>query len=192
MKTTPKIIGISGNARSGKDTLCQIIGDLLRADGFESKRLAFADEVKAELNDLCMNTLGISAFTDDTEQKNIIRPLLVFWGTEFRGAMNQTVWLDKVTEQMTDPEIVYVVSDVRFTYEADALRNMGAHMIHLERLEDGKMIPPANEYERKNNKIISKQCDQTITWETLPTYNEKLNYIENTQYQQIRNYVQTK
>ena len=190
MNHTPKIIGISGNARSGKDSLCKVISDCLQSDGLKAHRLAFADEVKREVDDLLKNTVGISAFTDDTKEKNIIRPVLVFWGTEFRGAMNQNVWVDKVIEQMTDPEVVYIVTDVRFIYEAEALKERGAHMIHLQRFNGSRqIIPPANDYEAKNNPILHLMCDQTISWNGLTTHEERLDFINKHYYNTIKNYV---
>ena len=72
-----KVIGISGLARSGKDTLFQFLSGKLKEDNISSKRLAFADELKEECDDFLKKNIGISAFTEKNSEKEIIRPFLV-------------------------------------------------------------------------------------------------------------------
>jgi hypothetical protein len=182
MQRTPKIIGISGNARCGKDTLCQIIADELSQD---CQRLAFADELKKEVDPLLQSSIGISAFTDDFDEKQIIRPLLVFWGTEFRCKLNQYVWCEKVEEQIVDPNVVYIIPDVRFKYEFQRLRERGAYTIHLEK----HGIPPANEYEARNNPTLRANADMRISWGNLDEEERKL-FIQRLFINKIKDYVQ--
>ena len=46
----------------------------------KSQRLAFADELKKDVDQFLVEKLGISAFTEVTEEKEIIRPMLTTWG----------------------------------------------------------------------------------------------------------------
>ena len=69
------IIGVCGHARSGKDTFCEHAKSILSKKKIGAARAAFADELKKDLDDLCRHKIGISAFTQDSKEKDIIRPL---------------------------------------------------------------------------------------------------------------------
>ena len=73
-----RLIGICGVARSGKDTLAEII--LNHKGG--GKILSIADALKRDLDPLLKKRIGHSAFSEDPAIKKIIRPLLVCYGTE--------------------------------------------------------------------------------------------------------------
>ena len=92
------IIGVTGFARSGKDTFYQESSKLLsRANCF---RYAFADALKQESDDFLKKNVGISAFTEDSEDKELIRPFLVTYGTELRRKLNPNCWISKVEEMI--------------------------------------------------------------------------------------------
>ena len=71
-----KIIGISGFARSGKDLFTTVAQSVLKEHGLKTERYALAYELKNDLKDLIKTKVGIDVFTENTEEKNIIRPLL--------------------------------------------------------------------------------------------------------------------
>jgi tRNA uridine 5-carbamoylmethylation protein Kti12 len=75
-----KVIGISGLARSGKDCFATIATKIL-TEKYKLKvdRHALAYELKDDLKDLVKKKTGIDIFTEKTEEKNIIRPLLVIF-----------------------------------------------------------------------------------------------------------------
>ena len=113
------IIGISGLARSGKDTLYSLLSEKLKDKGLSSTRIAFADELKEECNDFLLKNVGISAFTEKNSEKEIIRPFLVCYGSKVRRRLNENCWIEKVSRRL---ELInktnYVfITDVRYENE---------------------------------------------------------------------------
>ena len=84
-----RLVGISGLARSGKDSIYLKCEPILKNMGYSVKRVAFADCLKSECDELLSKYTGISAFTENTEEKEIIRPLLVTYGTHIRRKLNK-------------------------------------------------------------------------------------------------------
>ena len=60
-----KIIGIAGNAGSGKDTLGENFEKILADQGIKAQRLSFAFELRKSLDEFLIKETGISAFTKD-------------------------------------------------------------------------------------------------------------------------------
>jgi hypothetical protein len=98
------VIPIAGFARAGKDTLANAIFDHLDQDepGYSVILMKFADELKQSLQ-AALNAAGvkIDVFTEDTDKKAALRPLLVAYG-EYCRSQNPNVWVDKVIEHRTD------------------------------------------------------------------------------------------
>jgi hypothetical protein len=167
------IIGICGNARSGKDTMADLIIEVLSDIGVKSAKTAFANELKKECRDFVMNAIGIDTFTEKTEEKNIIRPLLVTWGSEIRRKLNPDVWVEKVEKSLV-PNQVTIISDVRFQNEFNWLRGLDSYCIFVDRVdENGNQVQPANDYERENNEFLRGNCDFHLTWSTVGDGNLK-------------------
>ena len=166
MTANKHIIAIAGNARCGKDTLGRNISDLLNEYGINSSTYSFADELKKETDQFLLDTLGISAYTNNDEEKSIIRPFLVFWGTEIRRKINPSIWVDKVFERIK-PNEVAIITDLRFENEFDFVRSNEGSIIFLSRVSpNGDAIEPANDYEKSNNEFLSKNADCNFTWLT--------------------------
>jgi hypothetical protein len=164
--TTKHIIAIAGNARCGKDTLGKNFSFLLKEYGIKSSVYSFADELKRETDDFLKQTLGISSYTDDDNEKAIIRPFLVFWGTEIRRKLSPTIWVDKVLERIKEDEVA-IITDLRFENELEFVKSHNGSIIYLSRVkEDGSQVPPANLYEESNNNIIAAKADSNFTWLT--------------------------
>jgi uridine kinase len=158
------IIAIAGNARCGKDTLGKNISNLLNEYGVNSSTYSFADELKKETDKFLIETLGISAYTDNDEEKLIIRPFLVFWGTEIRRKINPSIWVDKVFERIK-PNEVAIITDLRFENEFDFIKSNDGLSIYLSRIDsNGNQIGPANDYEKTNNEFLSQNADSNFTW----------------------------
>lgn len=149
-----KIISISGNARSGKDTMGKNMSSMLAEIGIKSKTLSFADELKKSVNKFLIEQIGISAFTEDPKEKKLIRPFLVCWGTDIMRAINNNVWVEKL-ESNLDNNSVNIITDLRFLNELEWVKSNKGFSLMLER--DG--VTPANNYEKTNNKKISKNVD---------------------------------
>jgi hypothetical protein len=174
MINKPKtIIGICGNARCGKDTMALLIQEALADIGVKSKKINLADSLKDELREFVDKTLGIDIFTDDEDEKKIIRPLLVTWGTHIRRKLDPNVWIKQACEKMTD-NCVYIVPDIRYTNEMEWLRNQDGYCIFIDRILDGSIIPPANEEEAANNPILKENSDFQLSWQTVGLENKKL------------------
>ena len=159
----PLIIGLTGLARCGKDTFCNYAVKYLNDLGYKTKRLAFADELKKDVDYFLIDKLGISAFTENTEEKEIIRPMLTTWGTEIMRKQDDLVWVKKVEKQIIENKknnIVSIVTDIRFTNEIDYIRKMGGKIIHLTMIGN----KPANDYEKQNDPVLKNNADCLVTW----------------------------
>jgi hypothetical protein len=137
-----KIIGFTGFARSGKDTIAQ---QFVKNDGYE--RIGFADSLKSILYAL---NPRIELFNDDFighwHVKNIvdsrgwdeakkepeIRELLQRLGTEGgRIALGEDIWVKTLFNSPHGARIV--ISDVRFQNEADEIRRRGGTVVRIVR-----------------------------------------------------------
>ena len=149
-----KIIGISGSARSGKDTLGSNIVQILSDQGIKAKTISFADKLKESVNEFLIDQTGISAFTEEESDKKLIRPFLVCWGTEIMRSINDNIWIDKLKESLSK-DCVNIITDVRFENELDWIKENEGLTVFLNRAD----IKPANSLEMENNKILSKNSD---------------------------------
>ena len=123
----PFVIGVTGKARSGKDTLSEHLYTRL---GFDCNRAAFADPLKDMLR-----ALGI----DDIEgYKEEVHPLLGVTsrkmmqtlGTEWgREAIGEDTWINLTKEKGKGKKFL-VISDVRFENEANFVRENGI-LLHV-------------------------------------------------------------
>lgn len=126
------LIGLSGKARSGKDTLFSM------AERYGWKRLSFADDLKRRARE----DMGLSVEQTDGILKDIPclelngatpRQFLIDLGNLYRK-YNPTFWLDQVLAvAQQNPDQNYMVTDVRYENEADALKEAGALLVRLER-----------------------------------------------------------
>ena len=160
-----KLIGIAGYARSGKDTFFARSAKYLNDNGLEAKRYAFADALKSEVDSLLTEYTGSSAFTEKDSEKEIVRPLLVTYGTEIRRKLNPNCWIEKITpsvgEDLDKGKYVFI-TDVRFENEAQWIKSQGGLMVYVER----EGIKPANHEEHTQNIRMKKYLNYKIFWPT--------------------------
>jgi molybdopterin-guanine dinucleotide biosynthesis protein len=179
------IIGISGLARSGKDTLFKFLSEKLKINNISSKRLAFADELKEECDDFLKKNIDISAFTEKNEEKEIIRPFLVCYGTKVRRRLNKNCWIDRLSSKLEATNQDYVfITDVRYENEIEWVKSQGGKTIHIER--HGNIAP--NKEELRNDPILKNSSQYRVKWknfkETDNLYiNNKVNSIYNELFQ---------
>lgn len=169
-----KIIGIAGNARSGKDTVGGLLKDIFEKKGQKVCVVSFAQKLREEVDQFCVDKLGISAFTTNDEEKKIIRPFLVCWGTEIRRATNDNYWIEALEQSMNDDETLYIITDMRFINEYDFIKGHSGSTIYLER----GTIFPANHYERTNNALLKNLVDFVWEMPTTRDMNELKAYTE--------------
>lgn len=157
-----KIIGISGLARSGKDSFYNFSKPYLDSKKIKHQRLAFADELKNECDPFLKKNVGISAFTDDDKEKEIIRPLLVTYGTHIRRKLNPNCWIEKIEPRVKNSKHneIFFITDVRFKNEIDWVHQMEGLSIHVTR----SGIDPPNEDERANDPILKELSKVKVSW----------------------------
>lgn len=130
------MIGVSGIARSGKDT---IGGYLVAHYGYQ--QLSFAEPLRKFVCELT----GIPrAELDDVKERMVDwlgkspRQMLQTLGTEWgRMLVNENVWvlvgMDEARRSYVRTGKPAVFTDVRFENEADAIRQRGGRIIHVIR-----------------------------------------------------------
>ena len=198
------VIGIAGYARCGKDTFCKIASSILTEEGYVVEKLAFADELKRLADPICRELFGISAWTDDTEEKKVIRPGLVWIGCGLRENKDPNIWINKVDgsleeryQQFQDEgrsqKRVYFVSDVRFPNEADWVhQNWDGWVLHLSKFHRAMVTgeieqifdSAPNVEEAKNDPLVKEKSDFRLEWEDVRMSDPsiKLSEITNDQY----------
>lgn len=184
-KETKIVVGISGYARSGKDTLAHIVRDSLLQSGIKTKIFSFAYALKDDINDFCLSKIGISSFSEITELKSKIRPILIAYGEVQRSISNGTYWLNKLKPEIDsffeNDGSVAIISDLRFKEyefdEVDFIRSYKDNMIiTVSRImENGILNTAAHESEAENLPRISRIADYELTWKT----NENKNELKN-------------
>jgi len=133
------IIGLSGYAQSGKNTVADILVD---HHGFI--QLAFADAIRDfiyEINPLvsCSPTGYLQDLVnlkgwDEAKQEPQVRKLLQSTGVAGRNMIDEYLWIALTLSQIKDPqEGRYVITDVRFPNEAAALTAQGGQLWRIER-----------------------------------------------------------
>lgn len=159
-----KILGITGSARAGKDSVFSFLQKHTAA-----YRVAFADELKKAVDPICKDLFGISAFTPNTDEKAIIRDFLVATGNTARK-VNHRVWINKVVPVINKLQCLrdmgpIVITDARFQErDGDELdfvqREIGGTIIYVDRImPDGTKLQPANASEAKNDPILRERAD---------------------------------
>ena len=130
------IIGLSGYARSGKDTVAEL---LVLNYGF--KRMAFADGIRdalIALNPILhdghrLNEVVQMYGWDVAKAKDEVRRLLQVMGTEVgRKLIHEDVWVWRLFNQIDTDERI-VIPDVRFPNEARMIKERGGEVWRINR-----------------------------------------------------------
>jgi dephospho-CoA kinase len=169
-----RIIGLSGVATSGKDTLCNLISRYLAEKNIETKRIALADKLKEDLKDFLIEKFNVDITKPTIEEKTLVRPILVSYGKVKRSLTKGTYWTNKIdsyTDSLLDSDILPIITDIRYMeYPEDEfswLKKKNGILVHISRLDSNdKLIPPANFEEKENDKRIKENADFSYTWKT--------------------------
>lgn len=130
------IIGLSGYARSGKDTVAEL---LVLNYGF--KRMAFADGIRealVALNPILSDGHRLNELVDMygwevAKSKDEVRRLLQVMGTEVgRKLINEDVWVWLLFNKINTDERI-VIPDVRFPNEARMIEQQGGDVWRINR-----------------------------------------------------------
>ena len=162
------MIGITGIARSGKDTLgLSLLKIINKSSKKKAKIYSIADILKKDLNYLIKKNFGFSSFTEDTNQKNLIRPILVEYGEAMKREHGDDVWIDKLIKSVNFEKYIPIITDVRFDHEAKKLIDEhDAFIIHISRV--GAEVP--NDLEKQNDPKVKELSHLQYMW---PTFGEK-------------------
>jgi len=154
----PRLIGIAGFARSGKDTAAKILQQkFLQNWGEEMKIISFAKALKEDCEPFFQKHFGISAFTEISLEKELIRPMLVEYGQAMKKKFGDTIWMDKAIAAVGTRGIV---PDVRFPIEIDAIKGMGGTIVYVDKIG----VAAANELEERHDKVLRDKADYVIRW----------------------------
>lgn len=139
MGDTPRIIGLCGYGGVGKDTVARIL-----VEKYEYEQRAFADKLRAF-------AYAINAYFPSIEQRYsdlidahgydlakrmypCVREYLVCIGHSARQHVYETVWIDALMRELEKANSRrFVVSDVRYSNEADRIRACGGVVWRIER-----------------------------------------------------------
>lgn len=146
-----KLYGITGYKQAGKDETGKIIGRLHLP--LTHIRHNFADALKKEVALACGTTVS-----NVEEHKAEFRPILQWWGTEFRRKMHSdSYWLLKWCKRFLELHPgVMICTDVRFLNEAALIRDAGGTLI---RVKNDRVTSDGHASETEQDLIL---CDKTI------------------------------
>lgn len=136
------VIGISGPARSGKDTVAAFI--IAARGGY---RYSFADPIRQMLAPLGVDMTD-PYWIDHKEQvipalgvspRRLMQTLGTDWGREM---INPDLWLLLALQRLYNLGPGMIIPDVRFNNEAEWVRAKGGRIVRLER----KAVTPVEEH----------------------------------------------
>jgi hypothetical protein len=149
------IVGLGSQAGVGKDYAAQVL--IQKWGSKNARRIAFADELKADLFTLIWEKTGINVFLCTPEEKEIVRPFLVAYG-EMMRAINANYWVDRAWATIgrhDDP--VTVITDCRYPNEVETVKARGGVYIDIETDK-----APANASEAENAPLCRAMADRVV------------------------------
>jgi hypothetical protein len=166
-----KLIGLTGQAGSGKDTVADF---LCETHGFV--QIAFADPIRAGLK--AMFGLTDDYFTDRKLKERTVpwigrspRELMQTLGTEWgRKLINRDIWISlaetKVKQLLYAPDYLHVsgivISDVRLENEATWIRSQGGEIWHIWRMVGRSTLTAAAQSHSSEKGIAVAYGDRII------------------------------
>lgn len=151
------VIGLTGYAQSGKDTLASIL-----VEKYGYKRIAFADAIRNflyEINPMvsCSPTGYLKDLVnlvgwDNAKQETQVRRLLQDLGVAARNIIDPDIWVETALKNI-DPNDRVVITDVRFTNEAEHLRSLGGQLWRVKRLGVEAVNSHVSEHELDGYKV---------------------------------------
>ncbi len=145
----------------GKDTLCQRLMEL----DPRFRRFAFADELKLDLTDFIEEHFGFSLYTCTSEEKELVRPILIAYGLAQRKrdpdhwVKELSGWVGNVIS--ANPGFIAIITDARFPNEVTYFReHYKAVYVQLFR----KSAPPPTDEEERHWRTLASMADYTLSW----------------------------
>ena len=195
-------IGVSGFARSGKNLFCDIAEKVLKEKfNLSSKTYALAYLLKKDCEPFIQEKLGLSAFSEKTEDKNLFREMLVWYGGVKRKQTEGRYWTGLLHEELKkDTNDVNFISDIRYVeYSGDEIfwlkKELGGKLVHISKYTYGfptdgrhyrvndlskKIYTEApNQHEAINDPKIRFLADYKVEWEQITTNGNKQDLVNN-------------
>jgi hypothetical protein len=162
-----KVIGISGKKQSGKDTVADIILSIAEEKAI---KYSFGIELKKEIARACNCSLEYIE-----EHKALFRPMLQWWGTEYRRQLfGKDYWIKKMAQALSHLQEenfkIVIITDVRFENELQYLKYLWkAPIYRVERTNGAKVdLHPSEialdgetfDFVLYNNGTIAELADQ--------------------------------
>lgn len=183
------VIGIAGNSRSGKNLFASLVQDyLLKNFDKKSEIIAIAASLKTEVHDFLHKNFNLDSFSEKTEDKNQFRNLLVWYANLKRERSDGQYWVEQISEKVIENKnnnIISLISDVRFAEKPKDenfwLKDVwGGKLVFIELYKEEAngnkfIVPPANEFEERNNKKLKKEADYVLSWDFVDGDFSKLN-----------------
>jgi hypothetical protein len=147
------IVGLSGYARSGKDSTAELL-----CLNYEYTRRAFADPMRQALmiiNPKLDSIARVADFVDDygweiAKKQPEVRRLLQVLGTDFgRKMLGENVWVNMALSDLRQDDRI-VISDVRFPNEAEAIKKLGGSVWRINRRNQGAVNHHVSEHAMDN------------------------------------------
>lgn len=126
-------------------------------------RFAFADVLKKECDPLLKLNAGISSFTCVPREKELIRPLLVTYGTHIRRKLDPECWINKIKDDVLkklDQGYYVFITDVRYINEVQWIQSEGGLILNIQR----EGVGPANSEEEEGAKSIKGLANAQVCW----------------------------
>lgn len=171
-----KIIGISGIARSGKDTMALTLKSEIE-NFFPNKRVeifSLASTLKNEMREFILQNFDTDILYADGQTKENFRPLMVGYGHAKRMT-TQGMYFIKCFEKAAAniKADYYIIPDIRYADfefdEVDWLKKNQGLLVHIRKHsldEKGKKVykKAPNEDEKRNDPRLKSLSDFKIDW----------------------------
>tara|TARA_Y100000310_G_scaffold330531_1_gene402364 strand:- start:3482 stop:4165 length:684 start_codon:yes stop_codon:yes gene_type:complete len=168
------VIGLSGLATSGKDLFFDMLSEEIKCKGF-----SLASALKQTLRNSILEDHNIDVFNCSPEEKKIIRPILVEYGTQKRRESEGQCWIETLSQTIDqsnlDKDTTIIITDVRYNIykndEASWVRNkLGGILVYIKKYkltENGIALytTPPNDEERRNDPLVRNAADYTVNWQ---------------------------
>ena len=151
-----KIIGLTGYAQSGKDTLASIL-----VERYGYRRVAFADTIRSfiyEVNPMvaCSPTGYLKDLVnlvgwDKAKQEPQVRRILQDVGVAARNLFGEDFWVNQALKSYDGSKVV--ITDVRFINEADAIKSLGGQIWRVKRLGVSAVNSHVSEHEMDDYRV---------------------------------------
>lgn len=142
-KAKPRLIGITGYKRSGKDTTGEVMATILGA-----QCIAFADPIKDAVRAI-LRAQGVDdktieecidgdlkeapcPYLQDNSPRYVMQTLGTEWGRETLG---DAIWVKAALNRAANSVVGTIITDVRFPNEAEAIREAGGVVVRVSRPE---------------------------------------------------------